>query len=149
MIFKKKKVKSTVSVAAVSWDEWHKNELPVATESYLISLMLKDKEYRTIICGGLPDIDVLIQKDTVTLVIRNDLLKSHEKDFSDILEFYFCITDDPGVLHAGDWSQLGCMRILLTFYDPKVWLESGRTYIQCSPEKFNANKIPSEVHVDK
>lgn len=146
---KKKKEKEIKSLGrAVSWEEWNKSELPVAVHSHMISVFANNN-LKTIIGPGLVDFDIFIKKNEVLLSLHTNIYKdTFNKDQIDET-FMFCMSDDPSMEHAGDWTQMGCMRIFFVMYEPKYEVYSDRLVIKCDRDKFVLQDSYNEVSVDK
>lgn len=55
--------------------------------------------------------------------------------FKKYKRFAISLTDDPRATWAGDWSDLGCFRLVYKFYDCRVDIEDGYLYVRNKRKK--------------
>lgn len=149
MLWKKDKREVKPLGRQVSWQEWKDSPLPSAVDSHMISVLTDTKEYRTIVGDGVVDFDIVVTEEKVYMVIHNG---AHEKNLADIKHcqlFTLCMSDDPAMEHANDWTQMGCMRIFYVMEDATVELHKDFILVECPRAKFKISDSYNEISVDK
>jgi len=134
----------------VSWNEWHDSKLLPAVKSYLVSVYTDKKELRNFVCPNLVDIDIVVKGDVVHFIVKDDVLKPHiDSKCTSHKTFMFCMSDDPSMDYAGDWTQMGCMRIFFVAYNPTYKWSKGNLIVTAARKDFIVMDDYNEVSVDK
>ena len=148
--FKKKEKKEVKALGqAVTWKEWEESKLLSATESHLITVVTKDGDIATIVGKGLPDFDLVLKEEVAYFVLHaaehNQLLKNT----NNIVQFMYCVSDDPSMETAGDWTQMGCMRIFFVLNACTMEYEKDCLIVSCPVSKLIIQDSYNEISVDK
>jgi hypothetical protein len=150
MFWKKREKKEVKPLGtSVSWEDWTKSELPCCMDTHLLSVLNKDKELVTGVGKGLPDIDIILKDGVVYFIVHTIEHNCYLKDIKDPTQFMYCVSDDPSMEYAGDWTQLGCMRVFFVLNGPTF--EFGKDYmlVSCPAKYFTIKPSYNEVGVDK
>lgn len=148
--FKKKEKKEVKSLGeSVTWTEWDTCKLLSATKSHLITVVTKTGDVSTIVGKGLPDFDLILKEKTAYFVLHaaehNQLLKNT----NDVIQFMYCVSDDPSMETAGDWTQMGCMRVFFVLNGCTMEYEKDCLIVSCSIKHLIIEDSYNEISVDK
>ena len=150
MFWKKKEKREIKEIGKlVSWDEWDECKLPVATESFIITLVQQGGEVNNIVVRGLADLDVFFHGDEVSVVLHTNLIKGVYPEGTKLKQFQILYTDDPTAEFAGDWTNLGFLRIFFASLNPSVKYTNGAAIITAKKDNFLLGENFNDIFIDK
>lgn len=151
MFFQKKKIVKELG-KSVSWDEWDNVNLPIATKSHILTLETESNKMINCVANDLVDFDIINDGKNIYFMIHTNKHNANIKMFlaqTKITQLSLCMSDDPCLEHAGDWMQLGCMRILYVLNNPTFMFEKDCLIVICKFKDFALKDKLNEIMVDK
>jgi len=133
----------------VTWEEWEKCDLPSCVESHMISIANDKGELITSVGRGLVGFDIILKDKKAYFLLHSPMHNKALKKYEGIEQFMFCVSDDPSMEYAGDWTQMGCMRIFFVLNGPTMTYGKDYLLVTCAFEELIIRDSYNKIDVDK